>query len=102
VSRIDCYHHNRVLPPRNFASADNISTLFKNAISDFKYGKELGPWDVKARRHKAPDPRPLYNQPGIVTASQVVLVEGEKCADALIAQGICATTALSALPTIIF
>jgi hypothetical protein len=58
-------------------------------------GKEFRPWDVKARRHKAPDPRPLYNQPGIATASQVVLVEGEKCADALMAKGICATTAMN-------
>jgi DNA primase len=58
-------------------------------------GKEFRPWDVKARRHKAPDPRPLYNQPGIVTSSQVVLVEGEKCADALMAMGICATTAMN-------
>jgi hypothetical protein len=62
---------------------------------DTPNGKEFRPWDVKARRHKAPDPRPLYNQPGIVTADRVVLVEGEKCADALIAQGICATTAMN-------
>lgn len=58
-------------------------------------GKEFRPWDVKARRHKAPDPRPLYNRPGIVKADRVVLVEGEKCADALIAKGICATTAMN-------
>ena len=58
-------------------------------------GKEFRPWDVKARRHKAPDPRPLYNRPGIVKADRVVLVEGEKCADALIVKGICATTAMN-------
>jgi len=58
-------------------------------------GKEFRPWDVKSRRHKAPDPRPLYNQPGIIKAERVVLVEGEKCADALIARGICATTAMN-------
>ena len=58
-------------------------------------GKEFRPWDVKARRHKAPDPRPLYNQPSIVKADRVVLVEGEKCADALIAKGVCATTAMN-------
>ncbi len=58
-------------------------------------GKEFRPWDVKARRHKAPDPRPLYNQPSIINTDRVVLVEGEKCADALIAKGICATTAMN-------
>lgn len=33
---------------------------------------------------RAPDPRPLYNLPAITQSSLVVLVEGEKCADALI------------------
>jgi putative DNA primase/helicase len=41
-----------------------------------------------------PDPRPLYNQPGMAAASHVVLVEGEKCAQALIAIGVVATTAM--------
>ena len=58
-------------------------------------GKQFRPWDVKARKHKAPDPRPLYNQPGIKRAQEVILVEGEKCADALISLGICATTAMN-------
>ena len=42
----------------------------------------------------APVPRPLYHQPGIATADTVVLVEGEKCAQALIDAGIVATTAM--------
>ena len=58
-------------------------------------GKQFRPWDVKARKARAPDPRPLYNRPGIKAASEVVLVEGEKSADALIGQGICATTAMN-------
>ncbi|WP_345195576.1 AAA family ATPase, partial [Kistimonas scapharcae] len=58
-------------------------------------GKEFRPWDVKARRHKAPDPRPLYNQPGIRKSQDVLLVEGEKCAQALIEVGYCATTAMN-------
>ena len=58
-------------------------------------GKQFRPWDVKARKARAPDPRPLYNRPGIKAASEVVLVEGEKAADALIEQGICATTAMN-------
>jgi hypothetical protein len=43
---------------------------------------------------KMPDPRPLYRLPQIKTASEVVLVEGEKCADALERIGIEATTAM--------
>lgn len=57
-------------------------------------GKEFRPWDVIARKYKAPEPRPLYNLPGLKTASHVVLVEGEKAADALISQGFAATTAM--------
>ncbi len=56
--------------------------------------KEFRPWDAKRRKMAPPDPRPLYNQPGLVGASQVVLVEGEKCAQALIDAGIVATTAM--------
>ena len=58
-------------------------------------GKQFRPWDVLARKARAPDPRPLYNRPGIKAAADVVLVEGEKSADALIGQGICATTAMN-------
>ncbi|WP_247417814.1 hypothetical protein, partial [Ralstonia pseudosolanacearum] len=57
-------------------------------------GKEFRPWDAKRRRMAPPDPRPLYNQPGLASATQVVLVEGEKCAQALIDAGIVATTAM--------
>jgi hypothetical protein len=42
----------------------------------------------------SPDPRPLYRLPQIRTADTVVLVEGEKCADALAAVGIEATSAM--------
>ena len=56
--------------------------------------KEFRPWDARRRKTAPPDPRPLYHQPGIVAAAQVVLVEGEKCAQALIDAGICATTAM--------
>jgi hypothetical protein len=56
--------------------------------------KEFIPWDVKTRKHTHPTPRPLYNQPGILNEKTVVLVEGEKCADALISAGIPATTAM--------
>ncbi|ABC32341.1 predicted ATPase [Hahella chejuensis KCTC 2396] len=57
--------------------------------------KEFRPWDAKRRKMTPPEPRPLYNQPGIAQSEQVVLVEGEKCAQALIDAGICATTAMN-------
>lgn len=57
--------------------------------------KEFRPWDVRARMCRAPDPRPLYNLPAVVQSDTVILVEGEKCADALIRNGITATTAMN-------
>ncbi len=56
--------------------------------------KEFRPWDARRRKMAPPEPRPLYNQPGIARADSVVLVEGEKCAEALIGIGLCATTAM--------
>jgi len=58
-------------------------------------GKQFRPWDVVNRRLKAPEPRPLYNRPGIKAVDQGVLVEGEKAAQALIDAGICATMAMN-------
>ena len=43
---------------------------------------------------RMPDPRPLYRLPQIKNASEVVLVEGEKAADALQQVGVEATTAM--------
>lgn len=56
--------------------------------------KEFRPWDATRRKMTPPEPRPLYNQPGMASSAQVVLVEGEKCAQALIDAGVCATTAM--------
>jgi len=56
--------------------------------------KVFRPWDVRRRKSAPPQPRPLYNQPGLLRAPQVILVEGEKCAQALIDIGLCATTAM--------
>lgn len=69
-----------------------IACVYRYDPSD---GKEFRPWDVIARKQRAPDPRPLYNQPGIDKVQQVILVEGEKCADALIEKNIAATTAMN-------
>ena len=52
-------------------------------------------WDVQRRKMRPPDPRPLYNQPGLREARQVILVEGEKCADSLIGIGVTATSAMN-------
>ncbi|MGC0097524.1 phage/plasmid primase, P4 family, partial [Ralstonia pseudosolanacearum] len=57
-------------------------------------GKAFRPWDAKRRKLAPPEPRPLYNQPALAQADHVVLVEGEKCAQALIDAGIVATTAM--------
>lgn len=62
---------------------------------DTDKGKEFRPWDIKSRTYKAPEPRPLYNIPDILKSDTVILVEGEKCADALIGQNLCATTAMN-------
>lgn len=62
---------------------------------DTPTGKEYRPWDVKSRSMKAPTPRPLYQQPRLRVAKEVVLVEGEKAADALNNLGIVATTAMN-------
>ena len=62
---------------------------------DTPKGKQYRPWDVKARAYKTPDPRPLYNQRGMVNSETVIVVEGEKCAQTLIDLGICATTAMN-------
>jgi putative DNA primase/helicase len=56
--------------------------------------KEFRPWDAKRRKMAPPEPRPLYNQPGMRSVDTVVLVEGEKSAQALIELGLCATTAM--------
>ena len=66
---------------------------------DTPTGKQYRPWDVRARAMRMPEPRPLYNLPAIATADAVVLVEGEKCADALMQRSIVATTAMGGAAT---
>lgn len=61
---------------------------------DGKRKKAFRPWDVSKRSYKAPDQRPLYNLHEIARAPEIILCEGEKCADALMAQNISATTAM--------
>jgi len=63
--------------------------------------KEIRYQDAKTGRWTISGLRPLYNQPGIAGSDTVVLVEGEKCATALIGLGICATTAMHGANAII-
>ena len=61
---------------------------------DNENGKQFRIWDVKNKKSQAPKIRPLYNIPGIISAKKIIIVEGEKSADALIEKGFCATTAM--------
>lgn len=56
--------------------------------------KTFRPWDVATRKYQAPTPRPLYNLQEVARAPELILCEGEKCADALMGQNIPATTAM--------
>lgn len=86
------------LPPPSFIwqylAADGatvLGTVFRHELDGggktFRQQNGNGEW-------KAPDPRPLYRIPHIASAETVVLVEGEKCADALASIGLEATTAM--------
>jgi putative DNA primase/helicase len=46
--------------------------------------KEFRPWDAKRRKMAPPDPRPLYNQPGLASASQVCAGRGREMRAGLI------------------
>ncbi|MGD9650024.1 MAG: AAA family ATPase [Dongiaceae bacterium] len=70
-----------------------IASVYRYDLPDGS--KEFRPWDAVRGVMKAPDVRPLYNQPGLKNAEMVVLVEGEKCAEALLSVGVCATTAMN-------
>ena len=60
-----------------------------------KRRKAFRPWDAVRRLYRAPEHRPLYNLPQVVRSPEIILTEGEKCADALIKAGIAATTAMN-------
>jgi hypothetical protein len=61
---------------------------------DGRKRKTFRPWDVATHKYQAPEVRPLYNLHEIARAPEIILCEGEKCADALMAQNIAATTAM--------
>jgi putative DNA primase/helicase len=80
------------------AKWDYLSAEGKLIACVYRYdpltGKTYRPRDVARGVAGVPEIRPLYNLPGLRDADQIVLVEGEKCAQALIDAGICATTAM--------
>ena len=62
--------------------------------------KSIRPYNRYTQEYGAhPCPRPLYNLPGIAKSEVVIIVEGEKCAQALIEEGYCATTAMGGANT---
>ena len=77
----------------NYFDANNrLSAVFYRY--DNEDGKQFRIWDVKNKKSQAPKIRPLYNIPGIISSKKVIIVEGEKSADALIESGFTATTAM--------
>ncbi len=61
---------------------------------DKRPGKEFRPYDLSLRKWRAPDVRPLYRLDALsLREGAIVIVEGEKCADALNEIGILTTTA---------
>ena len=61
---------------------------------DLPSGKQYRPWDPASGTCRMPVPRPLYNLPEVSRSTSVVLVEGEKCAEALRGIDIVATTSM--------
>lgn len=84
-----------------YTSADGLKVLaqvVRKTLSDgdktFLQRNAAGEW-------KSPEVRPLYNLPGIVNEPVAVLIEGEKCADALKALGVPATTLMGGSNTLL-
>lgn len=80
---------------------ENGQIIVKVSRHDTPDGKKYLPFDIKQSEYVAPKIRSLYNIPGILKSDKVILVEGEKCAEALINQGMTATTAMSGANAII-
>lgn len=70
-----------------------LVTMTRQDLDDGK--KTFRPFNHQDQSYTIPkNNRPLYNQIGLYKAKKVFVVEGEKCADALIQIGLTATTAL--------
>lgn len=78
-----------------YFDADGSPLLIANRYDKSDGGKYFMPYDVQSGTWKAPAIRPLYNLHKITSADPsipIIIVEGEKCADALGELGFLATT----------
>lgn len=91
------------LPPRlgqtwtawEYRNADGVVASVVVRWDRADGGKEIRPFTSAGGGWLAqapPEPRPLFNLPEVARAGRVIVVEGEKCAAALAALGIIATT----------
>jgi hypothetical protein len=83
----------------NYTDANGIIQLvvYRHEYVDDKgeQKKTFKIWNAVDRKWESPKSnRPLYNMPNVVASDTVILTEGEKAADALIAAGIAATSAM--------
>ncbi len=84
-------------PSQSYVYRDRTGSpvLVANRYDNPKGGKTYRPYDLARNAWTAPERRPLYNLDQILAApleTLVIVVEGEKCADALIGLGFVATT----------
>lgn len=90
-------HHTGMWVYHDMAGAE-ICRVYRYDPADPDTGeakKTYRQWFTRERRWSAPqDPRPLYRMPELANVDEVILVEGEKAADALWAIGMPATSAL--------
>ncbi|QTP63904.1 AAA family ATPase [Candidatus Liberibacter africanus] len=71
------------------------NSLVRITRQDINGKKTYTPFDFTTQTTSMPQThRPLYNQIGLAKAKKLVVVEGEKCAEALIHSGFTATTAM--------
>ena len=78
-----------------YRDADGAAVLIANRYKKPDGSKFFLPFDVARTEWKAPDVRPLYNLDKVANANPadpVIMVEGEKCADALSGLGYLVTT----------
>lgn len=84
-----------------YTSADGARVLAQVIRREFADGSKTFLQRNAAGEWKSPEVRPLYNLPTVAGSPVVVLVEGEKCADALMAAGIVATSLMGGSGTVL-
>lgn len=79
------------------AGGDIICYIYRYEYADGS--KEFLPWNAANGKTEFPSPRPLYRLPQLMKTDKIILVEGEKCTDALAAAGFAATTLMGGANT---